>query len=233
MEWYRIRPAQLLADVRIHGLSFEAQGVLAQLMAVMAQYDGALSLPALIDELRPRITNEHVVMRELAPVLATYLGDVREQTIAYAEKSRQAKAAGRVGGQASALSRANATAPAQANASPIAVAPAQAKERKTDRSSPLPPEGEEFDQFWQAYPKKAAKAGAQRAWRKLAPDAMLVGDILAALAWQCRSSQWTRDGGQYVPLPASWLRDRRWEDVRPVADVAERALPTPDWAVPA
>jgi hypothetical protein len=29
------------------------------------------------------------------------------------------------------------------------------------------------------------------------------------------SQQWTKDGGQFIPMPATWLNGRRWEDETP------------------
>lgn len=71
-----------------------------------------------------------------------------------------------------------------------------------------------FEQFWSAYPRREAKKDARRAWHQVDGDAHLVA-ILAALRWQCASEQWTKAGGQYVPLPASYLRGERWEDEPP------------------
>lgn len=69
-----------------------------------------------------------------------------------------------------------------------------------------------FDLFWGAYPRKVSKADARKAFAKLNPDAALVEDMLRALDWQKRLPEWTRDGGQFVPYPATWLNSRRWED---------------------
>lgn len=66
--------------------------------------------------------------------------------------------------------------------------------------------------FWAAYPNKSAKLDARAAWAALAPDDAMVDRILAALAWQVTRRQWTKDGGQFVPLPATWLRAQRWTD---------------------
>lgn len=73
----------------------------------------------------------------------------------------------------------------------------------------------DFDRFWQAYPKHVAKADAQKAWRQLQPTSELVDAMIAALDWQGRLPNWTKDDGQFVPYPGSWLRARRWEDERP------------------
>ena len=73
----------------------------------------------------------------------------------------------------------------------------------------------QFAQFWELYPKKAAKAEALKAWLKLAPDVALQGSILAALQKQVNSEKWKQDladGGKFIPHAASWLRGRRWED---------------------
>jgi phage replication O-like protein O len=71
---------------------------------------------------------------------------------------------------------------------------------------------ENFDLFYRAYPKRKARRDAQRAWTKLNPDESLVYAILTALEKQKSSLDWKKDGGQYIPLPATWLNGRRWED---------------------
>ncbi len=70
----------------------------------------------------------------------------------------------------------------------------------------------DFDRFWQAYPRRTAKKDARKAWQKLAPEAALVEQILKALVWQVRQADWLKDGGTYIPFPATWLRAERWDD---------------------
>lgn len=67
----------------------------------------------------------------------------------------------------------------------------------------------DFLAFWQAYPKRTGKGAAAKAWAKAKPP---LPDVLASLSWQIHSEQWTKDGGQFVPLPATYLNQRRWED---------------------
>lgn len=69
-----------------------------------------------------------------------------------------------------------------------------------------------FNEFWKEYPKKVSKQEAIKAFNKLSPDTILLDKILKALSTQKRSSDWTRDNGQYIPHPATWLNQRRWED---------------------
>lgn len=79
--------------------------------------------------------------------------------------------------------------------------------------TPISPEGTAlFERFWQAYPKKKAKAKARQAWDKLKPDMEMCKAMAAALDQQKRSESWVRDDGRYIPYPATWLNQRRWED---------------------
>ena len=69
-----------------------------------------------------------------------------------------------------------------------------------------------FDAFWTAYPKHEAKADAEKAFTKLAPDDELMATILKAIEIWKKTEQWTKDGMKFVPLPATYIRGRRWED---------------------
>jgi hypothetical protein len=69
-----------------------------------------------------------------------------------------------------------------------------------------------FDKFWQAYPKKVGKDDARRAFDKRKPDDGLLAAMLSTLAVQVNSQQWTKDNGQFVPNPATWLNQGRWQD---------------------
>ena len=39
--------------------------------------------------------------------------------------------------------------------------------------------------------------------------------MLDAITTWKRSEQWTKDGGQFIPNPTTWLNGRRWEDELP------------------
>lgn len=69
-----------------------------------------------------------------------------------------------------------------------------------------------FAAFWAAYPKKAGKADALKAWNKLKPDIVLQAKMGEALTAQKKSPQWTKNNGQYIPMPSTWLNGKRWED---------------------
>jgi len=70
---------------------------------------------------------------------------------------------------------------------------------------------------------KVDKGHARKAWGKLKPGEALLARMLKALDWQKRSQDWRKDGGQYIPYPATWLNGERWED-------EERQPPDDDFA---
>lgn len=67
-----------------------------------------------------------------------------------------------------------------------------------------------FDQFWTEYPRKTAKAVAQRAWLKIKPNEKLLNEILEGLRKYKNTDQWKDP--RYIPHPATFLNQRRWED---------------------
>lgn len=69
-----------------------------------------------------------------------------------------------------------------------------------------------FQSFWSAYPKKIGKGDAEKAFLRCKPDDTLLAVMLSAVERQRQCEQWRKDGGQYVPNPATWLRQKRWED---------------------
>jgi hypothetical protein len=69
-----------------------------------------------------------------------------------------------------------------------------------------------FDKFWKAYPKKVAKADARKAWGQTANVRPDTESLLNAILAQCKTEQWMRGNGQFIPYPATWLRGERWDD---------------------
>lgn len=69
-----------------------------------------------------------------------------------------------------------------------------------------------FDRFWAVYPRHTAKATALKAFEKIDPDEELLDRMVAAVDRQKQTSQWQENNGQYIPYPATWLNQRRWED---------------------
>jgi hypothetical protein len=69
-----------------------------------------------------------------------------------------------------------------------------------------------FDRFYTVYPKKVARAAALKAFRASKPTESLVETMIAALKLQADSPDWQKEGGKYIPNPATWLNGERWKD---------------------
>ena len=69
-----------------------------------------------------------------------------------------------------------------------------------------------FEIFWKAYPKKIGKHDAMRSFDRRKVDDKLLQSMLKAIEVQIRSDAWKKDGGQFIPYPATWLNQGRWED---------------------
>jgi 3-polyprenyl-4-hydroxybenzoate decarboxylase len=67
-----------------------------------------------------------------------------------------------------------------------------------------------FSDFWKLYPRKVGKLAAEKAWARLKPaDRQAVLDDLPR---RTASRAWTKDGGEFIQHPATYLNGRRWED---------------------
>lgn len=94
-------------------------------------------------------------------------------------------------------------------------------------AEPEPPVTQsDFDRFWTAYPRKTGKKAAEKSWEK-AIDKPDIEAVLASIERQRASQDWTKDGGQFIPHPATWLNQGRWADepVMPSNRVPVAAIP--------
>ncbi len=72
--------------------------------------------------------------------------------------------------------------------------------------------GEAFGLFWGIYPKKKSRGQAEKAFKKINPDEQLLATMIAKIEQAKKSEQWLKNGGQYIPYPATWLNAKGWED---------------------
>lgn len=79
------------------------------------------------------------------------------------------------------------------------------------------PDSVAFDRFWALYPRKVGKSAAEKAWAKIKVTADLFDLMAASLAAWVVSTDWTKDGGQFIPHASTWLNGKRWEDELPAA----------------
>ena len=91
----------------------------------------------------------------------------------------------------------------------------ESRERDREKNNTLTLKGSsicasDFDRFWEAYPKKKNKETARRAFKKL--KGVSIDTLLAAIEQQKKSKDWLKEGGQYIPYPATWLNAGGWEN---------------------
>ena len=67
-----------------------------------------------------------------------------------------------------------------------------------------------FLQFWAIYPKKVDKKGSFRAFKNIKRLKETFPGIIRALEIQKQSAQWTKDNGQYIPNPTTYIHQERW-----------------------
>jgi hypothetical protein len=81
------------------------------------------------------------------------------------------------------------------------------RDRTSNPDSDLDLVAEQFEQFYEAYPRRQAKQDAEEAWRKLNPNEQLFLRILADIRNRFRAID-----PNFIPLPAKYLSGARWND---------------------
>lgn len=81
-----------------------------------------------------------------------------------------------------------------------------------------------FDEWYALYPRKTARGNAEKAWALLKPSDELIDTMIAALKVQREQPAWTKDGGAFIPHPATWINGKRWMDELP-AGAAQTETP--------
>lgn len=69
----------------------------------------------------------------------------------------------------------------------------------------------EFLNFWDKYPNKVNQSDALAAWNDIHGD-QCATQIIAGLERWNNSLEWEKDNGRYIPRPAKWLREQRWQE---------------------
>lgn len=68
-----------------------------------------------------------------------------------------------------------------------------------------------FERWYSKYPRHIARGAAEKAWKKLNPDEEFTEKMIRAVEDQ-QGGVWRDTEPQYIPHPATWLNQKRWED---------------------
>ena len=82
---------------------------------------------------------------------------------------------------------------------------------------------DDFETFWNAYPRKEGKQKARAAFAKITEPVEI---LLDAIEDHKKSAQWEKDGGQFIPHAATWLNGKRWLDQMVPATKVKSAVPS-------
>lgn len=227
---FQFYPADWRKDPALSTCSLAARGLWIELVCIAHESDeyGVLSIagkamtvqqiaravgesPAVVQKLLAELEDSGVFSRnEQGCILSRRM--VRDEHI------RNVRAdAGRLGGNPNLLKQKDKQSAKQTdNQSPT---PSSSSSSSSSETPPKPPKGADvhgfppgFDAFWAVYPKKVGKDAAAKAFAKRKPDAALVAVMVEAVKRQAASPQWAKDGGQFIPNPATWLNQGRWQD---------------------
>lgn len=72
-----------------------------------------------------------------------------------------------------------------------------------------------FDSFWNAYPKKVGKQKCIDWFKKHKPSQELTNKMISTIELWKKSEQWSKEKGQYIPQPYTWLNRGGWDDETP------------------
>lgn len=94
--------------------------------------------------------------------------------------------------------------------------------RKHKRGRLIPDYTEKFQQFWSEYPpvRRVNKVGVFAKWQQQdieRSDKPVFELVMRGLAAWKKCHEWTKDGGQYVCMPLTFLNQRRWSNQPPSA----------------
>lgn len=79
-----------------------------------------------------------------------------------------------------------------------------------------------FLQFWSIYPKKVDKKGSFRAFKNIPKLKEQFPGIIKALEIQKDSDQWTKNHGQFIPNPTTYIHQERWLTVSEADEVQSK-----------
>ena len=81
--------------------------------------------------------------------------------------------------------------------------------RKKEREKEIE---DEFANFWNEYPKKRAKVEALKAFKKRYKELPPIDELVEIVKLHKQTEDWKKEKGQFIPNPATWLNQGRWED---------------------
>ena len=223
--WFKFYSADWLSSSQIRALNLEEKGLFVTLMAISWQETPPGTLPEDLKEIS-KISGEDP--RKISRIFGGSLGDLWEKsggrlvnkkmfaigqeldsaTIRLSEAGKKGAEA-RWGGLCDRNSNPDSDSDSDTDSEKALRTidhPSEA-ENKDKKSSPFSyPQA--FELFWEAYPKKVGKGAAFKCWQMALRSGTTNEQLISAINSQ--APHWK--DRTFIPNPATWLHQRRWED---------------------
>ena len=148
------------------------------------------------------------------------------------DASRKKAKSGKSGGSAKQTTSKQEANAKQTESKPLSPDKQTASEKENEKENEVEIEGEKekkhpalicdgkcFTSFFDAYPNKRKRDDAWEKWKALNPDHATVDQIMSAVAAWKKSTQWTEDGGRFIPLAVNFLSDSGYWLTPPAASL--------------
>jgi len=194
-----------------NAVSFGAQSFYVRIMTLVddyGRYDGRIQiLHSHCFALRPDVTVKHSAAfrseLQTSGLILVYQVDGKE----YIEITKWQERARGPSKYPAPQESAGIRSGAQPNPASLAIVPSP-----SPSPTPTPKVVVEFEEFWKAYPRKVGIEAARKKFDS-AIKKTTIQKIILAISAQKKTDQWRKDGGQFIPHPATWLNQGRWDDV--------------------
>lgn len=227
--WFKLNPAEFLADRNVERMSIEAFGLYSYLL-MRSWLDGGI--PADLDEIGRYsmlrgIDREHLarLWREVAPC---WVPGTTPGTLVNPRQEREREA---VAGIVEARTRAGRISAQRRTARASEPVGTPATTGNCDRQvSVTPTMLAAFERLAERYPNATKRDFAFQVWMTFCETGEIseaaIPEIEAGLQRWLESELWARDGGRYIPSLAQWLHQKRWLD-RPIPSAEARRAAKP------
>lgn len=199
-------------DIRVRDIAERMKTTIERERATIKQYAEQVErLKAEIEDLTAELEDKRIQLTELGS-LSALIGRLGVQVVRLEQTDKPTAAKEQQKGEPTATDKQQDK-------------PTTTKKQQPKKADSKKPKNKDypadFKEFWAVYPNKVDKNKACELWEKLAPDEALKKQMIAAVKQQAKSDMWTKNGGQFVPYPSTWLRRRRWEDEPTTPTVTE------------
>lgn len=87
----------------------------------------------------------------------------------------------------------------------------------------------DFLEFWAVYPKKVGKGDAYRKWKAIVKSDKTKELVIHSVETHRRCDRWLAEDGKYIPNPATFLHQRRFDDEVVTTEEAEEEKARPKY----